>query len=159
MVRKRSRAAGGECMIRVLVVDDEPRVLNSLRLVLQCEGFDVETASRGAEALERLKSGNFQVMVSDLCMSPVDGMELLRGARQTSPGTQVIILTGYASPNTARDALKNDVFDYMVKPVPARALAQAVRNAAIYGAAAAGGGVVDRDVMSTKSVSLRNYLR
>jgi len=146
-------------MIRVLVADDEPRVLNSLRLVLKCEGFDVETAPNGAEALEKLKAGDFHVMVCDLCMSPVDGMELVRGARGLRPGMQVIILTGYASPNTAADAMRQDVFDYMVKPVPAGVLAKAVRNAAAYGAAAAGGGEIDRDIQGARNLSLKNYLR
>jgi DNA-binding NtrC family response regulator len=146
-------------MLRVLIVDDEPRVLNSLRMVLQSEGFEVETASSGAEALERLRACDFDVMVCDLCMSPVDGMELVRGARHLRPGTQVIILTGYASPNTAAEAQRHDVFDYMVKPVPAGVLAEAVRNAAAYGAAAVAGGAVDSGVRGRRNISLRNYLR
>jgi DNA-binding NtrC family response regulator len=116
-------------MDRVLVVDDERHVLNSIRLVLQIDGFEVVTASSGEDAVKRLKEGEFGVMVSDLCMSPMDGMELLRYVREWKPSMPVIMLTGYSSPGTRAEAEGLGVFDYLVKPATAAAILRSVRNA------------------------------
>ena len=103
-------------MSRILIVDDEPRILLLMKGLLKANGYEVETAKDGAAALEIVKAGGVDIVVTDLRMQPMDGMELFREVRAASPDIPVILLTAYASVETAIDAMKSGIFDYLTKP-------------------------------------------
>jgi response regulator RpfG family c-di-GMP phosphodiesterase len=112
---------------KVLFVDDEPNVLQSIKRNLRRD-FDVDTANGGAEALEKLASnGEYAIVVSDMRMPGMDGVEFLSKAKQQWPDTVRMMLTGNADQQTAVDAVnKGDVFRFLNKPCDAAALASAV---------------------------------
>lgn len=102
---------------KILVVDDEKSIRQSLNIILSDEGYEVKSAADGEEALNLINDDNFDVIISDIKMPNVDGMELLDRASKISPGTFYIIMTAYASVNTAVEALRHGAFDYLIKPV------------------------------------------
>lgn len=104
-------------MLRVLVVDNEPGILSVLSTLLKAEGYDVTPVSDSQKALQIVESDEeYDLLLFDIRMAPVDGMELLRVAKAKRPGTSVIMLTGYATVETAIEALKIGAFDYVTKP-------------------------------------------
>ena len=103
-------------MSRILIVDDEPRILLLMKGLLKTNGYEVETAKDGAAALEIVKAGGVDIVVTDLRMQPMDGMALFREVHALSPDVPVILLTAYASVETAIDAMKSGIFDYLTKP-------------------------------------------
>ena len=103
-------------MSRILIVDDEPRILLLMKGLLKTNGYEVETAKDGAAALEIVKAGGVDIVVTDLRMQPMDGMALFREVHAASPDVPVILLTAYASVETAIDAMKSGIFDYLTKP-------------------------------------------
>ena len=82
-------------MARILVVDDERKMVTLLQGALKHQGHEVEGVHGGQEALDLVAAGFFDVVVTDLRMEPVDGMAVLAGVRERSPGTAVIVLTAY----------------------------------------------------------------
>ena len=103
-------------MTKILIVDDEPRILLLMKSLLKANGFEVETAKDGPAALEIVKAGGVQIVVTDLRMSPMDGMRLFREIKAFDPSVPVILLTAYASVETAIEAMKSGIFDYLTKP-------------------------------------------
>ena len=103
-------------MTKILIVDDEPRILLLMKSLLKANGFDVETAKDGPAALELIKGGEIQIVVTDLRMTPMDGMSLFKEIRACNPSIPVILLTAYASVETAIEAMKSGIFDYLTKP-------------------------------------------
>ena len=103
-------------MTKVLIVDDEPRILLLMKSLLKANGFEVETAKDGPSALEIVRAGEVQVVVTDLRMQPMDGMQLFREIHALFPALPVILLTAYASVETAIEAMKSGIFDYLTKP-------------------------------------------
>ena len=101
---------------RILVVDDEEVNREFLQHVLTDQGFAVTTAPDGSVALEHLKEGFFHVVLSDLKMPQMGGVELLHKIKEISPATVGIIFTGYASIETAVEAIKAGAYDYVTKP-------------------------------------------
>ncbi len=102
--------------IKLLIVDDEVNMLESLSEVLRNKGYLVATARNGLEALERLKEKYFNIAIADLKMPEMGGMELLEVMKERYPQTPVVMLTGYATINSAVDAMKKGAYDYLVKP-------------------------------------------
>ena len=102
---------------RVLAVDDEEVVCESIRRVLSGEGYDVKTTTSPQEGLEMVRREVFDLLLLDIKMPEMDGIELLRAVRSVSPETEVIIVTGYATIETAVEAVKLGAFDYLEKPV------------------------------------------
>ena len=102
---------------KVLVVDDEKAIRDSLKMILEDEGYIAETAADGEEALQKVKELNFDIIISDIKMPKLDGMQLLDQVSKISPDTFFIIMTAFASVNTAIDALRKGAFDYLIKPV------------------------------------------
>ena len=102
---------------KILVVDDEKSIRDSLNMILTDEGYNVISAADGEEALNLLADDNFDIVISDIKMPNVDGMELLSKGSKTSPSTFFIIMTAYASVNTAIEALRHGAYDYIIKPV------------------------------------------
>ena len=102
--------------MKILIVDDEVNLLQSLGDVLRSKGFMVDTARNGLEALDRLKERFFDLIIADLKMPRMGGMELLKVLRERYPQTAVVILTGYGTVKNAVDAIKRGAYDYLVKP-------------------------------------------
>jgi len=119
-------------MSRIIVVDDEPSTLSVLSTLLKAEGYDVTPVRGGEQAIDVLKKDRFDLMVSDLRMSPVDGMELLKHARKECPGMAVILVTAYGSVETAVEAMKQGAFDYVTKPFKVDELLITVQRALEY---------------------------
>ncbi len=103
-------------MSKILIVDDEPRILLLLGSLLKSKGYDVETAGDGAAALAALARGGVDITVTDLRMAPMDGMQLFHEIHKKQPSMPVILLTAYASVETAIEAMKEGMFDYLTKP-------------------------------------------
>jgi len=101
---------------RVLVVDDEKAMLLALKGLLTKEGYQVETASSGDEALRRIETGNFHVVITDLSMDGASGMQVLERARAVDPDLGVIMITAYGSEKIAVQAMKLGAADYIPKP-------------------------------------------
>jgi two-component system response regulator PilR (NtrC family) len=119
-------------MARILVVDDEVSIVSVLATLLKAEGYDVVPMRDSQKALELLKSDTFDLMLSDIRMSPVDGMELLRVARAEKPQMAVIMLTAFGTVETALEALKLGAFDYVTKPFKVDELLITVQRALEY---------------------------
>ncbi len=101
---------------RVLVVDDERLIRDLLANVLEAEGYDVESAEDGQRAIERLSCRSFDVVVSDLKMPNIGGLELLKYLSVHHPDTVTVIMTGFGTVQTAIDAMKHGAYDYLLKP-------------------------------------------
>jgi DNA-binding NtrC family response regulator len=102
---------------RVLAVDDEQVVCEAIRRVLEEEGYLVSTATSSRAGLELIRKEAFDLLLLDIKMPEIDGIEFLREARSVAPETEVIIITGYATIETAVEAIKLGAFDYLEKPV------------------------------------------
>ena len=103
-------------MSKVLIVDDEPRILLLLQSLLKTNKYEVETARDGAGALEIVRGGGVDIVITDLRMTPMDGMGLFKEIHKLHPSMPVILLTAYASVETAIDAMREGMFDYLTKP-------------------------------------------
>ncbi|HID93922.1 MAG TPA: sigma-54-dependent Fis family transcriptional regulator, partial [bacterium (Candidatus Stahlbacteria)] len=101
---------------RILVVDDEPIVCKSCLKILNDLGYEVETVQSGQEALERVEKEPFDIVIVDLKMPGISGMEVLKTIRETYPDIIVIMITGYSTVETAVEAMKLGAFDYIPKP-------------------------------------------
>lgn len=119
-------------MRKILLVDNEASILGVLSTLLKAEGYAVVTAREGEKAHELFKSEEFDLMISDIRMSPIDGMTLLKWARAECPAMSVIMLTAYATIETAIDAMKLGAFDYVTKPFKVDELLITVRRALEY---------------------------
>ena len=102
---------------RILIVDDEKAIRDSLQIVLSEEGFEAEVVTDGLEALHKIEEGGYDLVITDLKMPRLNGMELLEKSSKISPDTFFIIMTAYASVDTAINALRNGAYDYLIKPV------------------------------------------
>jgi two-component system, OmpR family, alkaline phosphatase synthesis response regulator PhoP len=101
---------------QVLVVDDEGAIRYSVSKTLQRVGYQVAEASSGEEALEMMRSQPYDVVLTDIKMPGLTGVELLRQIKETAPDSIVILMTGYASLGTAVEALRLGAHDYLIKP-------------------------------------------
>ncbi|MGD9873107.1 MAG: sigma-54-dependent transcriptional regulator [Kiritimatiellia bacterium] len=119
-------------MARILLVDDEPSILSVLSTLLRAEGYEVVPALGGEKALEELKGKPFDLMISDIRMSPIDGMQLLKSARKDWPKMAVLMITAYGSVETAVGAMKVGAFDYITKPFKVDELLITVQRALEY---------------------------
>ena len=114
---------------RILVVDDEDIVRTSCSRTLSPEGYDVRLAKNGAEGLKMANEERFDLVLTDLKMPDMDGIEVLRIIKEQWPETAVIIVTGYQTVDTAVKAIKLGAYDYIEKPFTPDALITAVREA------------------------------
>jgi diguanylate cyclase (GGDEF)-like protein len=117
--------------IRILVVDDEDSVRTVMVQVLQEKGFAVTEAANGKQALEYMKKETFSLVITDIVMPGMTGLELLEKTKKVSPETQVIIITSHASLETAITALRHGAYDYLFKPFKDLELISATANRAI----------------------------
>ncbi len=116
--------------VRICVIDDEEIVCERLRPLLEKSGFEVETFVDGAAALRRLSESPFDILITDIKMGQPDGIELLKYTRAHHPDTRVIIITGFATAQVAREAMKGGAVDFFPKPFRLSELRDAVRKLA-----------------------------
>jgi len=143
----------------VLIVDDEAGIRTALRVNFSRNGWDVETANGVEEATRLLENKEFQLVVSDMRMADGDGLEVMRSARNNSPGTAVILLTAFGSVPDAVEAMRSGAFDYLPKPISFEQLEEAaarVMNRII--PVAAQGEVMDACAMVGRSPRLLRSL-
>ena len=114
---------------RVMVVDDEATALKSLRRILEKEGHRVSTYANPVRALELLEQESFDVLLSDMRMPHLDGLELLDRAKLAAPGLEVIIISGYASLGSAVEATKKGAYHFLAKPFTPDQVRSAVAEA------------------------------
>jgi len=101
---------------QVLILDDEPIVCRRLKPNLEKNGYEVETFTQSKDAFERIKEKKFDIVITDLKMDGLDGMAFLGHVKQRSPETEVIVITGFATMDTARESFQKGVFDFVAKP-------------------------------------------
>jgi DNA-binding NtrC family response regulator len=114
---------------RILVVDDEAGMRRSLAIMLRREGYEVAEASGGKEALDQFGDDVLDLVIADLRMTPVSGLDVLRAVKQTTPDLEVILMTGYGTVETAVEAMKLGAFDFITKPFQHEEILLRVRNA------------------------------
>ena len=101
---------------KILIVDDEPDICRALEFLLKGEDYAVSSAASGEAAIEKLKAESFDVVLTDMKMGRVDGMQVLEKAKDITPDTPVIMMTAFASVESAIEAMKKGAADYVVKP-------------------------------------------
>ncbi len=114
---------------RILVADDDAVIREGLRRILTAEGYEVEAVSNGRTALERLEQKRFKLLVTDLKMPGMSGLEVLKAIRGCQPELPVMLITGYAAIDNAVEAMKNGATDYLAKPFANEELISKVKNA------------------------------
>jgi EAL domain-containing protein (putative c-di-GMP-specific phosphodiesterase class I) len=114
---------------KLLLVDDDPAVLRAYRKALSLRGWNVETACDGAQAIERLRRETFDVIVSDVSMPEVGGLEFLRNVREQDLDVPVVLMTGAPKLESAMRAVESGAFRYLVKPVEVDVLDDTIRRA------------------------------
>jgi DNA-binding NtrC family response regulator len=107
---------------KVLLLDDEPIVCERLKPALEKIGFYVESYTDGQKVVDRVMEETFDVLVTDLKMQKPDGLEVMDFVRQHTPATKVIIITGFATVDTAVETLKGGAVDFIAKPFKIRTL-------------------------------------
>jgi signal transduction histidine kinase len=113
---------------RILVVDDEQGVMVTIQAILEQEGYTVDSASSGTQAIEKLHAQQYDLVLTDLRLGDIDGLDVLAEARRSAPRTVAIVLTGYASLESAIQAMREGAYDYLVKPTDVEELKLRVRH-------------------------------
>jgi len=114
MIKPQERRLG--TMGRILIVDDDQSLRQALSVLLKRKGYEVSVAANGREALETLRSESLDVVITDLKMDEMSGLELLKGIKSNFPEVEVILLTAFGSISNAVEAMKLEAFDYVTKP-------------------------------------------
>ena len=102
--------------VRILLLDDEPIVSKRLKPSLERKGYCVETFVNSTDALCRFKEFPFDIVITDLKMEGIDGMEFLTEVKRIRPETEVIVMTGFATMETAKESFRQGVLDFLAKP-------------------------------------------
>ncbi len=113
----------------ILVLDDETIVLKRLGPALEKAGYAVEVFSRSADAFNRIQQTTFDIVITDLKMDGLDGMQFLAEVKDRSPDTEVIVITGFATMETAKASFQKGVFDFLAKPFKLGEILETVRKA------------------------------
>jgi CheY-like chemotaxis protein/glycine cleavage system H lipoate-binding protein len=116
---------------RILAVDDEPVILDALRKILVLEGCSVDTVESGPEALGLVQRNDYDFVFTDLKMPGMDGAEVVKGVKHLRPDVDVVVITGYATVESAVDTMQHGAMDYVQKPFTADELVQFVRRLAV----------------------------
>ena len=116
-------------MTKILVIDDERSIRNTLKEILEFEKFEVEVAEDGIEGLEKLEKTNFDVVLCDIKMPRMDGVEVLEKIHAMDPDTTVVMISGHGTIETAVEAIKKGAYDFISKPLDLNRLLITIRNA------------------------------
>lgn len=117
--------------VQILIVDDELITLSNLEIFLSKEGYGVQTADNGKKAIELLKKRSFDIVLTDLRMGEIDGMHVLQFCREKQPEAGVILITGFATIDTAVKAMKQGAFHYITKPFKFNEVHQVIKDAIV----------------------------
>ena len=117
--------------LKVLVIDDESVICDACRMVLLERGYAVDHCTTGKAGLLAIKRGVYDVILLDMKLPDIDGMEILDTIRVEMPGTNVIVMTGYSTMSNAVQAMKLGSVDYLSKPFTDDELIEAVENACV----------------------------
>ncbi|QWR77498.1 NAD(P)H-dependent oxidoreductase subunit E [Candidatus Magnetomonas plexicatena] len=112
----------------ILVVDDDSIIIRSCRGVLEPMGFDVNGTTNPKEALELIKTHDYDIIITDMIMPGIDGFELIRRTKELKPNTAIIAMTGYSIKETIKDTLEYGILDYLQKPFSPNILADTVER-------------------------------
>jgi DNA-binding NtrC family response regulator len=115
--------------LKIMVLDDEPIVCKRLKPALEKQGYEVDSFTQSSDAMEQIKNVNYDIIITDLKMKGVDGMQLLTEAKQRSPKTEVIVITGFATMETAKESFHKGVFDFIAKPFKLSEIQEVVSRA------------------------------
>jgi len=115
--------------MRILVVEDEEIARRNLSHILKKEGYEVDEAGSGSKAIDRLRENPYDLVITDLKMEKIDGMAVLARTRELQPDTETIMITGYATVDTAVEALKRGAYHYIAKPYKIDEVRKIVREA------------------------------
>ncbi|MGC9194723.1 MAG: response regulator [Syntrophobacteraceae bacterium] len=113
---------------QILILDDEPIVCKRLKPGFQKAGYGVETFTDSGSAMARIEQKRFDIVITDLKMEGSDGMQFLARVKEIYPDTGVIVITGYATPETAKESLKKGAFDFIAKPFKLGDIIDAVKR-------------------------------
>jgi len=116
-------------MPKILVIDDERSIRNTLQEILEYEKFKVETAVDGEEGLEKVKSNEYDVILCDIKMPKMDGLEVLDTILKIKPDATVVMITGHGTIENAVEAIKKGAYDFISKPLDLNRLLITIRNA------------------------------
>ena len=116
--------------LRILIADDEVELASALAERLQLRGFLVETATGGTEALQLSREHDFDVLIVDVKMPGIDGLDLMAAIKRDAPDLPVILFTGHGSVAEAERGMREGAFDYVIKPVDIDVLVEKIRKAA-----------------------------
>jgi two-component system, NtrC family, response regulator PilR len=116
-------------MAKILVADDELSMRQFLEILLKKEGYEVVCAADGEEAFSRFQAEPCDLLISDIKMAKMDGLELLRRVKERNPNMSVVMITAYASPEDAIAAMKSGAYDYLTKPFKLEEIKAVIRNA------------------------------
>ncbi len=114
---------------RVLLVDDEEQFVEALSERLDIRDYEIATSLNGEDALEKIKQYNYDVVILDVAMPGTDGIEVLREIKKLKPLTEVIMLTGHGTMETAIEGMKRGAFDFLMKPCDTEALDTKIKKA------------------------------
>ena len=132
---------------KILIVDDEKSIRDFLEIMLKKEGYRVSSASGGEDAMRLFNNSSYDLVISDVRMKGMGGVELLKNIKETSPETIVLIVTAYASVDTAIDAMKAGAYDYLTKPFKIDEVKYIIKNA------------LDRKRLETENILLKKELK
>ncbi len=132
---------------KILIVDDEKNMCQYLTIMLRREGYEVKTAHSGKKALQEIKEGNFDVVLTDIKMEGMDGIALLRAVKEQNPTIPVIIMTAYATQKTAIEALNSGAYYYLIKRAKNEEIKMVIRSA------------LDMHKVKTENVYLKRQLK
>jgi DNA-binding NtrC family response regulator len=113
----------------ILIVDDEPIVGERLKAFLEKDGYLVESFVDPAQALQRLEAKDFDIVISDIRMQEIDGIQVMEKALQKSRRIKVIMITGYATLELARESLTKGAFDFIAKPFKLKEIRRTIKRA------------------------------
>ena len=119
-----------ENKLRVLVLDDEPIVCKRLQPALEKLGFAVDTFTQSVEAMHQVQQSAYDIVITDLKMKEIDGMRFLEEVKKQRPQTEVIVITGFATMETAKQSFQKGVFDFIAKPFKLSEIQDVVTRAA-----------------------------
>jgi DNA-binding NtrC family response regulator len=119
-----------ENKLRILVLDDEPIVCKRLKPALEKLGFEVDTFTQSVEAMHQVQQSAYDIVITDLKMKEVDGMRFLEEVKKQRPETEVIVITGFATMETAKQSFQKGVFDFIAKPFKLSEIQDVVTRAA-----------------------------
>lgn len=114
---------------KILIVDDEERFRNTMSKLLQIEGFETKTAGSGSDALQELQTSQYDIVILDVRMPEMTGPQVLARIKKINSEIEVIIMTGYASVDTAKEIMSLGAYDYLLKPYDTNELLEKIEAA------------------------------